>query len=99
MLSSPIDKFCVVHSSVGLDLYVEDLALSAVGVVKVELVTGEKYAHTLNMHTKVQSAWGGVPNKFPGIESDNPLKVTEGGAQPPFSQRGMRTALQNDRPL
>ena len=63
------------------------------GDVKVELVTGEKDAQNLDLHTEVQAAWSEVTAKFPGIESEDPLSIADGGSQVPFCQRDLKAAL------
>ena len=65
--------------------------------VKVELVTGEKDAQNLGFHTEVQAAWSEVTAKFTGIESEDPLSITEGGSHTPFSQTDLEAALQATR--
>eukprot|EP00974_Lingulodinium_polyedra_P059554 5736453-Lingulodinium_polyedra.AAC.1 len=42
--------------------------------IKVELVKGERDAQNLYFHSMAQAAWTDVTTKFPGIESENPLK-------------------------
>ena len=49
------------------------------GVIKVELVKGQNDAQNLEFPTQNQEAWATVSAQWPGIENEEPLKVSEWG--------------------